>query len=626
MKRLLSKLLFVTLISTSLVFGSLSSVFAESIPFSEENTENLGGSVTIFNYGWGQTFVPDGNVITSVSVYIKNREGGEKLNIELWSRPSESENRAFVYGIYGHTVVGSGDGWETFDFTGKSGGLNIDNSLRYGIYLSTTSNNLRWGYSGNQYPNGFRIQGTEYLYTDSDLGFGVYGYDCTDTCESIGAECGYRYICAQWEYCGECGEGEICAEDFNVCEVDPDYTAPVEDEEVPVDEEAPAEEETVVEEETTVTEESEDATVTEEESTTEESTVEEESTETGEEETEDEVVPNIVLTEIKKNDEVVSTDDNNSIEVASTDTIVLSGTSPVDTKVIFTLGKRIFEVMSDENGNWILEIGGDRLSEESTIVNASIETDSNGVSLITLKLTDNVAITGSTSTTEESENSEETVSILSQPLVLLLMFSVIGLSLVAVLLILLKSRGESIKKGLINEEDSDDWEGDDDDSTMPTQEIVDWNVTSEPEDDENPIVVETPVPEEVVISEPEVVTSEPAEQETTVTDESDVAEIVEESNVIEEEVDDEEEDPIFEDVGPKQKQKSAPAEKKPEVKEEIKDSDSVESLDLGTKATAALEAAGYKKVEQVKELAEDDLLEIKGLGKKTVEKIFDAIE
>lgn len=55
-------------------------------------------------------------------------------------------------------------------------------------------------------------------------------------------------------------------------------------------------------------------------------------------------------------------------------------------------------------------------------------------------------------------------------------------------------------------------------------------------------------------------------------------------------------------------------------------SDSVESLGLGTKVNKALDAAGYTTVEQVKALGEEELLEIKGLGKKTVEKILDAVK
>ena len=58
---------------------------------------------------------------------------------------------------------------------------------------------------------------------------------------------------------------------------------------------------------------------------------------------------------------------------------------------------------------------------------------------------------------------------------------------------------------------------------------------------------------------------------------------------------------------------------------EVSDDSAIEALELGPKLTDSLKAAGYNTVAELKATTKEQLLEVKGVGKKTVEKILEAI-
>lgn len=78
--------------------------------------------------------------------------------------------------------------------------------------------------------------------------------------------------------------------------------------------------------------------------------------------------------------------------------------------------------------------------------------------------------------------------------------------------------------------------------------------------------------------------------------------------------------------------KSEEEEKEEEEKKEEKETKketkgkAIEELDLTTRITNALEDSGIKNVEELKDKSEEELLDIKGLGEKSVEKILKELE
>lgn len=86
---------------------------------------------------------------------------------------------------------------------------------------------------------------------------------------------------------------------------------------------------------------------------------------------------------------------------------------------------------------------------------------------------------------------------------------------------------------------------------------------------------------------------------------------------------------VGEDVKPveKKEKKEEKVEKKDkDVKKEKKSSEGIEKLELGTRAEKALKDAGIKTIDELKSKKEKDLVEVKGLGEKTVKDIISKVK
>ena len=154
--------LFLPLASFQPVNAAETEVFAD-----QYYTPPSGGNSTISTYGWGQTFVPTVNRLSSVHMGLVNRQGGTWLDVTV-----QDKDTGEVIFSAGHRMD-DGDGWESFYFYPK---LEIVPGNEHTILLEASQTQTGWMYSSTwtpYYADGSREQnGTPY---SGDFAFSVWG-------------------------------------------------------------------------------------------------------------------------------------------------------------------------------------------------------------------------------------------------------------------------------------------------------------------------------------------------------------------------------------------------------------------------------------------------------------------
>lgn len=134
------------------------SAVMEGISVDQKNEAPIpGNAMTISNFGKGQTFKPEFNILTSVDVYLKTRVEGAKITATI----KDSADQVVTTSAEG-TMVQAGvapNTWETLSFSSPYGPLIPGQT--YKIVLTCPGNNqTKWGYNtGNQYANGQAVGG-----------------------------------------------------------------------------------------------------------------------------------------------------------------------------------------------------------------------------------------------------------------------------------------------------------------------------------------------------------------------------------------------------------------------------------------------------------------------------------
>jgi|GEM_PF-6362410 len=139
----------------------------------QQNTTISQSSLTIYNYGHNQTFTPSVNVLTKAQVYVKDRVGGANITMRI----RNEENGLTV--VNTTQRMGSGTGWEVFNFVGDSLGYIVSVGTIHSIWIETDyfpTDAPKWVRSNtNAYANGNRRQGAT-SYPGDDFAFATYGY------------------------------------------------------------------------------------------------------------------------------------------------------------------------------------------------------------------------------------------------------------------------------------------------------------------------------------------------------------------------------------------------------------------------------------------------------------------
>lgn len=169
----------ILLIAVSLLAGILGiypnigkSAVMEGITLDQKNEQPIQGlGMTISNYGKGQTFKPEFNILTGVEVYLMNRmEGGQ-----IMATIKNSNGQTVATSEVG-TMVQAGlapNTWETLNFASPYGPL-IPGQTYQVILTCLLNNQTSWGYNlGNHYANGQAVGGANPA--SEDFLFRTYG-------------------------------------------------------------------------------------------------------------------------------------------------------------------------------------------------------------------------------------------------------------------------------------------------------------------------------------------------------------------------------------------------------------------------------------------------------------------